>query len=91
MQIIVQKLLVYSRLVGIWMGNFNPNTYWENQAQKNPFLGKTWDLEIPILEIKWEVSIPMLGKNWPKNNPFLGKTGDSKNPLLRIKSDFRNP
>ena len=28
-----QKLLAYSRLVEIWMGNFNPNI-WKNLAQK---------------------------------------------------------
>ena len=44
--------------------------------KNNPFLGKTWDLEIPLLGIERKVSIPILRKNWPKNNPFLGKTWD---------------
>jgi len=46
------------------------------RPKNNPFLSKTWDLEIPLLGIEWKVSIPILGKNWPKNNPFLGKTWD---------------
>ena len=46
------------------------------RPKNNPFLVKTWDLEIPLLGIEWKVSIPLLGKNWPKNNPFLGKTWD---------------
>ena len=48
------------------MGNFNP--------KKPLLLGRTWDLEIPLLGIKMGSFNPNTGIKLAQKYPFLGKT-----------------